>query len=165
MKNGQIKIFALLPEAKVEKERRDLTQVISSGRLPISPSNVEVISQEQGVSKSSFIAEKSSSADLVIVGFRGETLKRKGIEMFTSYGDTANVLFVSAADNKDLTALSREEEKEGAQKTELEKEPPSIEQASETRTENDYTPADATADAEGEEGRKSDKVPLKNAGL
>jgi hypothetical protein len=94
-KGGVIKIFSVLPAGHLDEERERLSRLIRTGRLPISATNVEVIPQEQGASRRAAVNERSRDADLVILGFRGETVRRSGTEPFTGYDGVGNVLFVN----------------------------------------------------------------------
>ena len=46
-KEASIKIFAIYPEGEMTQERQNLMDLIYAGRLPISPTNVEFISQKE----------------------------------------------------------------------------------------------------------------------
>ncbi len=101
-REGQIKIFALYPESTISQEKERLFGLIKDGQLPISAHNIQVIERKQDEDKRLIIKRNSEDADLVVVGFRGEALKRKGVELFTSYQLTCNILFVNAAQPKDI---------------------------------------------------------------
>lgn len=99
---GMIKIFAIYDEKELEDKRIDLMNLIHSGRLPISPGNVSLISANQTSNIKQIISEKSLEADLTIIGFRKELIKVKGIDIFTGYNDIANVLFISSNKEKEI---------------------------------------------------------------
>ncbi|WP_319500778.1 amino acid permease [uncultured Draconibacterium sp.] len=93
-KKGKIKIFALYPEQDVEEKRNQLLELIKAGRLPISPSNISMVTFESGDRKSK-IMKYSADADLTIIGFTTDALKN--IEEFSEgYNDLGNILFVSS---------------------------------------------------------------------
>lgn len=100
--NGVIKIFAMFNESELQEKKDNLLNLIRSGRLPISKKNVNIIprTEEKGVKAT--ISETSEDADLTIVGFRHESIKRKGIDLFTGYGNLANILFVGSQKEKAL---------------------------------------------------------------
>lgn len=100
---GQIKIFALYNEGELESKRKQLVELIRSGRLPISPGNVRLLPVSEKKSQKQIIVEHSIDADLTIVGFRHEMVKSKGIEVFTDYKDIGNVLFVSSQKEKEIS--------------------------------------------------------------
>ncbi len=99
---GFIKIFALYKENELESKRNDLMELIRTGRLPIAASNIELIPSDPERSNRSIISEYSVDADLTIVGFRKESVKAKGIEVFTGYEDLGNILFVSSNKEKEI---------------------------------------------------------------
>ncbi|QIA09721.1 APC family permease [Draconibacterium halophilum] len=93
-KKGKIKIFAFYPEEDVEDKRKQLMELIKTGRLPISPSNISMVPYESGDRKSK-IMKYSADADLTIIGFTTDALKN--IEEFSEgYTDLGNILFVSS---------------------------------------------------------------------
>ncbi|VAW20164.1 hypothetical protein MNBD_BACTEROID01-307 [hydrothermal vent metagenome] len=93
-KKGLIKIFALYPEKLMEEKRNQLMELIKTGRLPISPSNILMMPFEQG-NKKEVITKYSADADLTIIGFNVEMLKNIN-EFVEGYSDIGNILFVNA---------------------------------------------------------------------
>jgi len=98
---GIIKILALYPEKILEKQRDKLLGLIRSGRLPISPGNIELIPQEETQDYKQIIEAKSIDADLTIIGFRDKDIDQ-GITLFDGFGDTGNILFVNADKQKEI---------------------------------------------------------------
>lgn len=101
-KHGFIKIFAIYKEQELEDKRKDLLNLIKSGRLPISPGNIQLIPANEEKGNKKIIAENSNEADLTIVGFRKELLKSKGADLFTGYENLGNILFVSSQKEKEI---------------------------------------------------------------
>ncbi|WP_321286874.1 amino acid permease [uncultured Sunxiuqinia sp.] len=99
-KKGIIKIFALFPKEDVVDKRQQLLDLVKEGRLPISPSNIEMVPYEKG-SRKNVISTYSEDADLTLIGFRNEMLKGS-FEFFDGYVDLGNILFVSANKAKDI---------------------------------------------------------------
>ncbi|MBN2350440.1 MAG: hypothetical protein JXJ22_16505 [Bacteroidales bacterium] len=99
---GIIKIFALHKENELEARKQKLLNLIKSGRLPISPGNIQLITAENSTNIKTVISKKSIDADLTIVGFRNESVKPKGIDLFTGYEDIGNILFVSSQKEKEI---------------------------------------------------------------
>jgi hypothetical protein len=93
-KKGKIKIFALYPGESIEEKRKQLMELIKTGRLPISPSNISMVPFETG-NRKKVIKQYSSDADLAIIGFTSEALK-KIEELSEGYEDLGNILFVSS---------------------------------------------------------------------
>jgi len=101
-RKGQIKIFATHPPDDMDRKRVDLLDLIKSGRLPISPSNVELIPADSETNPKAIISKKSVDADLTIIGFRSELIKAEGIKLFSDYEDIGNILFVSSTKEKEI---------------------------------------------------------------
>ena len=76
--------------------------MISSGRLPISKQNIELIENLDGRPFKEIINERSSEADLSIIGFTDSDIENKNSETFESYDKLGTVLFVNASDTKDI---------------------------------------------------------------
>ncbi|MDX2415612.1 MAG: hypothetical protein QNK33_10515, partial [Bacteroidales bacterium] len=100
-KKGEIKIFATVKEEQTESRKEELLDLIKSGRLPISAANIQLISADRPLHE--VICEHSIDADLTIIGFRGEDLNNKGIDIFMGYKDLGNILFVNANEDKEIT--------------------------------------------------------------
>jgi len=95
-KKGEIKIFSTYPlTEKVETEAR-LTELIEEGRLPISPTNIQLIPQLKEEKIDLIINKKSADADLTIVGYNSEQIEEQSDVTFNKYPDLGNILFVSA---------------------------------------------------------------------
>ncbi|MCF6357257.1 MAG: amino acid permease [Draconibacterium sp.] len=93
-KKGHIKIFALYPEKEMEEKRKQLMELIKTGRLPISPSNISMVSFETANRKTA-IMKYSADADLTLIGFTSEMLSNIE-ELSEGYHDLGNILFVSS---------------------------------------------------------------------
>lgn len=101
-REAQIKIFAVYPEDIIEEERNRLFLLIQAGQLPISPNNIEFIIRTADTNTHSIVAQKSRDADLTMVGFRTETVNRKGKVIFEGYEDIGNIMFVNTASQKEI---------------------------------------------------------------
>jgi solute carrier family 12 sodium/potassium/chloride transporter 2 len=93
-KGAVIKIFSILQEDRLEEQEEALLKLIRDGRLPISAHNVEVVPLGQGRGLTGTIEERSQAADLVVLGFQGSLVRRRGAEYFQGYENIGNVLFV-----------------------------------------------------------------------
>jgi hypothetical protein len=94
--------MALYPDEAIEDERNRLLMLIETGRLPISSNNIELISMEHDTDIKQIISEKSSAADLTILGFRSELVTKIGSKVFEGYNEIGNVLFVNSAMEKEI---------------------------------------------------------------
>jgi len=109
-KGGVIKVFSVLPSNHLEEERERLFRLIRTGRLPISASNVELLPQEAGRDRRAIVNERSRDADLVILGFRGEAVRRAGADVFKGYDGVGNLLFINTL--KEIEIVRGEDEVE-----------------------------------------------------
>lgn len=98
---GFIKIYSIAPEGKKDIERELLVKQIKEGRIPIHPSNVEIFTMKEGITKKEMIRSRSIDADLTILGFHANDLDR-GVEKFQGYDDMGNILFVGAHHEKTI---------------------------------------------------------------
>jgi hypothetical protein len=101
----EISINAIVRSDKMSEQKNYLLDLTTSGRLPISSKNINVIVQEENRSIKEIICERSTQADLTLVGFRSESVKRKGEEVFFGYEGLGNILFVNAVSEKEINML------------------------------------------------------------
>ncbi len=97
---GQIKISAVYPEENINDEKIRLMELVQAGKLPISAKNIQVIPLKSNTNIKAIINKGSQNADLTILGFRDELIKREGLAVFEGYDDIGNILFVNAAEQK-----------------------------------------------------------------
>ncbi|MFC1640243.1 amino acid permease, partial [Gemmatimonadota bacterium] len=95
-KHGEIRIFAAAPQAEAKEERANLTEMITSGRLPVAKQNVRVIPTDADTDFSALVERYSTDADLVILGFTEDRLLERGVELLTRHPTLQDTLFVSA---------------------------------------------------------------------
>jgi hypothetical protein len=95
-KQGEIKIFSTYPPNKKAKTESKLTELSEEGRLPISPSNIQLIPQLEEGNIDLIINKKSADADLTIVGYDSTKIEDESDITFSKYPDLGNILFVSA---------------------------------------------------------------------
>ncbi len=93
-KKGKIKIFEMAPTGKVQECRDELIETIRTGRLPISPGNIEILETDPNVSVKKVINERSFDAGLTLIGFREEQVKHS-LEIFEGYEELGDILFVN----------------------------------------------------------------------
>jgi hypothetical protein len=103
--NCEISINAIVREDQLAEQKEYLLGLTTSGRLPISSKNINVIVQEENRNSKEIICERSTEADLILLGFRNETMKRKGEEIFHGYEGLGNILFVHAVNEKEISML------------------------------------------------------------
>jgi len=101
-KKAKIKVFSIYPKDEFEEYKIRMFNFIESGRLPIAPQNMKMVPQDQELGTKAIINERSKSADLTIIGFIGELVKKKKIDTFEGYNDLGNILFVNSINNKEI---------------------------------------------------------------
>jgi len=104
-KKSYIKIFNICIEGQSENVRRELGELIATGRLPITLNNVEIItlSENQTIGEAvKAVNEHSHSAGLTIIGFLDDVIKQGRTEFFTEFNDIGDVLFVNAIQSKKI---------------------------------------------------------------
>lgn len=101
--DGFIKLFAVLPQDEIRDQRMKLLEMIKTGRLPISANNIQIIPVKEDVNTKDIINEKSQDADLTIVGFRNELIKKTGKDTFMGFDNIGNVLFVNSQNEKEIS--------------------------------------------------------------
>jgi amino acid transporter len=100
-RKGKIKIFNLCKEEDFENTRGNLIDLIQTGRLQISPNNIEIIREDMNISAKALINSKSSEAGLTVIGFVEDQL-RHNHELFTGYGKIGDILFVNASEHREI---------------------------------------------------------------
>jgi len=95
-KKADIKIFDICRPDEEKRVREEMKELVATGRLPITLSNIEVIPKEDDISAKSIVDQKSYDAALTMIGFRKETLKHAGTDIFKGYDSLGTVLFVNA---------------------------------------------------------------------
>ncbi len=101
--DGIIKLFAIHPEGEIANERIKLKEMIKTGRLPISANNIRIMPIKEGITTKEIINKNSKDADLTIVGFRSELIKKTGKDFFMGYDNVGNVLFVNSQNEKEIS--------------------------------------------------------------
>ncbi len=100
-RKGKIKIFEIARKQQVEESKNKLTDLIQSGRLPISPKNIEILEMEENISYKHLINEHSKEAGLTMVGFIEDQIKFDS-NLFSGYDNIGDVLFVNASQHREI---------------------------------------------------------------
>jgi len=102
-KKGEIKIFATFPKENIAKEKQNLIELTSSGRMPISANNITVLPIDENISSNDLINEYSADADLTLIGFHEGMLKKQNeTALFEGYDNIGNILFVNTLISKHI---------------------------------------------------------------
>ena len=99
-KKSYIKIFSICSIGQSEEVKKDLEMRIDAGRLPITLTNIEIITLSGNETISEVITTHSKNAGLTIIGFREETIKHSDTEFFTNLGSVGDILYVNASHTK-----------------------------------------------------------------
>ncbi len=102
LKKTHIEIYVICREEEVETTKKEMKNLVLSGRLPISEKNIKIILQKEGLSKKSIIAKKSANAGLTLIGLREEMLKHEKEELFKGYEELGTLLFVHSKSQKSI---------------------------------------------------------------
>ncbi|PLX06526.1 MAG: amino acid permease [Marinilabiliales bacterium] len=97
-KKADIKIFDICKPELEDQTRKNMEELVTSGRLPITSSNIEVIPQDPEVHQKDLVNQKSYDAGLVMMGYREESIKRDN--MFSGYDQVGTILFVNSHSEK-----------------------------------------------------------------
>lgn len=97
-----IKVFSTCKPGQKAETRRQLSDLVTSGRLPITENNIEIIEIGNDDAVRSMINERSSAAALVMTGFKPETLKHNGEAVLSGYDEVGTVLFVNSRFQKEI---------------------------------------------------------------
>ncbi len=99
-REGNIKIFDICSEEEHEQVIRNMNDLVVSGRLPITATNIEVIVQPENISPKTIINEHSADAALTLIGFHEDNIHHPEGRAFEGYSNLGNILFVNSHDRK-----------------------------------------------------------------
>ncbi|MFO7723177.1 MAG: hypothetical protein R6V49_08155, partial [Bacteroidales bacterium] len=98
----RIRIFVICRPERVEETELKMKELLSTGRLPITRKNIEIIIQSPDVSSKALINERSKDAGLTLIGIREELLRKNKTQYFQGYDPLGMTLFVHSKDQKEL---------------------------------------------------------------
>ncbi len=101
-KKSTIRLFTTCKQGENDEIRTKLTEIVRTGRLPITEKNILIINEEPGTNLRSLINERSSSAALTMIGFSTQGLKNRGENILGGYDDIGTILFVNSHDHKEI---------------------------------------------------------------
>jgi amino acid transporter len=94
--DAEISLFACYPASTVKQQMAKLTEVITEGRLPISPERITPVTYDDESSFERATHEQSSQADLTILGLTQREIFENPEQALTAHPDLRDVLFVNA---------------------------------------------------------------------
>lgn len=97
-KDCEIRLFDVHPDGDEEtgEDGLELDRLISAGRIPISPKNVQRISLSEGRLFDELVADVSRDADLIITGLSLKKMRRDNGRFLKQFRTPNDVLFVRA---------------------------------------------------------------------
>ncbi len=102
-KRSEITIFDVCSRETELETRKNLEELVITGRLPITSKNIQVLVEESVSDPRLLIKEHSASAGLCIIGFHAGVLKNRGVRTFDRYDDLGNILFVNSHSQKEIS--------------------------------------------------------------
>lgn len=102
-RKSQIQIFITSVANERAELKEDLKERIAAGRLPITLKNIEIITITENENFNQVVEKHSKTAGLTIIGFREEIIKHDPVKFFTDFDEIGDILFVNAAQPKDIT--------------------------------------------------------------
>ena len=101
-RKSSIKIFEICKPENFEETRKGLSELVVTGRLPITEQNIEIIVKDPETPEKLIINEKSAMAALTMIGFNNEGLKQSWENILSCYDDLGTVIFVNSHTQKDM---------------------------------------------------------------
>ena len=99
-KKANIKLFNICSEQEAESIRNQMNELVETGRLAITPKNIEVIIKDDSKTVKEIINNHSKDAGLTMLGFNISNFKNDNTELFEGYDEMGNILFVYSNDVK-----------------------------------------------------------------
>jgi len=101
-KKANIKLFNICSEEDAENVRKQMIELVETGRLPITPKNVEVVIRDQNRSIKEIICTNSHDAGLTMIGFNENSFNNGNKDLFDGYDEMGNILFVHSNGVKEI---------------------------------------------------------------
>ena len=101
-KRSNIKVFETCDPEQFEETKSNLTELVRTGRLPITQKNIEIIREEPDMTLKNLINQKSASAALTMIGFNTQVLKHKGESVLSGLDGIGTILFVNSHNQKEI---------------------------------------------------------------
>jgi len=103
-RKANIKIFNVCLAHEMGEVKQQMQDLIRSGRMPITETNIEIIERDESVSVKEIINKRSLDAGLTMIGFNANAFRKEGdLSLFEGYGEIGNVLFVHANSQKTIS--------------------------------------------------------------
>ncbi len=92
--HAEISVFAALPSGDIENRRREFDDLMARGRIPISEKHIRFHAVNDVAAYHELVSQTSAEADLTIIGFGSEGLRKRQGKLFKTHQDLGSVLYV-----------------------------------------------------------------------
>ncbi len=99
---SEISVFDICKKGEEEKVQESLSELVRTGRLPITSKNIQVMTETPDLHSRSLINRHSAFAGLTIIGFHSEMMRHEGTRVFDGYDELGNILFVNSHSQKEI---------------------------------------------------------------
>jgi len=93
-KKAKISVFVVIKKEEENKFKDQFTEMVISGRIPITMKNIQFIKKEEDVKSKDLMQEYSIEAGLVFVGIHPNLIKHKGTALFADCEKLGDVVYV-----------------------------------------------------------------------
>ncbi|MDR0386021.1 MAG: amino acid permease [Prevotellaceae bacterium] len=100
--SSYIKILKISQAGEEEETKRGLEERIAAGRLPVTLTNIEIVTFVENQTVGEIVAKHSKYAGLTIIGFREEIIKHDPDAFFGDFAEIGDTLFVNASTSKNI---------------------------------------------------------------
>jgi amino acid transporter len=97
-----IRILKISPAGEEEETKKNLEERIAAGRLPITLTNIEIVTFVENQTIGEIVTQHSKYAGLTIIGFREEIIKHEPLTFFGDFDGIGDVLFVNASTSRNM---------------------------------------------------------------
>jgi len=101
-RRSEIKIFDVCSRENEQETRKNLKELVKTGRLPITSKNIQIIVEDSVPHLRTLVSEHSVQAGLCIIGFHAGALKKQGVLTFDRFDELGNILFVNSHSQKEI---------------------------------------------------------------
>ncbi len=99
---SEISVFDICKKGEEEEVQKKLSDLVRTGRLPITSKNIQVMSESADLHSRSLINKHSAFAGLTIIGFHSEMIRHEESRVFDGYDELGNILFVHSHSRKEI---------------------------------------------------------------
>ena len=99
---GYIQIFVICYPENIDETKKKMSDLVNSGRLPITAKNIKIIKQKPDISIKTIINQYSENAGLTLIGIREEMVKHEKEKLFEGYERQGTTLFVYSKNQKTI---------------------------------------------------------------